>query len=326
MTDAEGQFTFWSPAPGARTLYYAAPGKPNEWVVAAKLPIAPNAVDIGDIDVRTSTVAIAVHGLSDEDAAAARMMLQSYNPIWPHGDDAGMVAPRAGDEEPFTFVNVLPGKYEASCIRPDGVLLSQRVTVPASGEPVAATLTWPVGDASITGPIDENICGPGGCNPPNLWSKDGAIRAVLAPREGNRFEISGLPAGEYYLANFDTRNAPPALEFTLAAGERRTLNLSDGSYVPATVKEGVLEVMCYTAEGTPLPGCEIALIAAGQTLRPHSAQEGRVVIMGPAGKYRMTASFPGMETVEREVMLVPVAPDGRPEGDYSVDLRMRATR
>jgi hypothetical protein len=198
--------------------------------------------------------------------------------------------------------------------------------VPDGGESVAATLTWPAGDASISGPIDETICGPGGCNPPNLWSKDGSIRASLMPRQGNTFEISGLPAGEYYLANFDTRNAPPALEFTLAAGERKTLNLADGSYVPATVKEGLLEARCYTAEGTPLPGCEIRLVGAGGTPAPRSEHEGRVLFVGPAGAYRMRVGFPGMESVERDVMPVPTAPDGRAIGEFWVDVRMHAAR
>jgi hypothetical protein len=325
MTDAEGRFTFWSPAAGARKLYYAAPGKRDEWVLAAKVAIEPSAIDLGDINVQTSTVEVTVQGMSREDAAAARVTLQAYNPNWPFGDDAGMAAPRSGDNDAFTFVNVLPGEYEASCVRPDGVTLSQRVTVPAGGDPVGVTLIWKIGAASITGPIDENTCGPGFCNPPNLWSRDGSIHAVLLPREGKNFSIDRLPAGEYYLANYDTRDAPAALEFSLAAGEKKLLDLAAAGYKPQVFSDGALYILCSGDNGVPLPGVKVALTGNGKTLTPHSSQEGRVVFTGPAGAYRMVAEFPGMERVEREVTLK-ASDDSRINADRTMELRMRPAR
>lgn len=326
MTDAEGRFTFWSPDAGERKLYYEAPGRRNEWVMAAKLTIAPSNAQIGDVAVQASRVSIALRGLSVEQAQGANVTLQTFDPIWTHGDDAGLPTPRAGADAPYVFENVLPGEYEAVWMRQDYVRLRQRVTAPATGEAIDVTMEWPAGGASIAGRIAKDAMGPGDNHPPNLWSKDGRILASLFTRSGDRYQLVDLPAGEYFLTSWDVREAPAVLTFSLAAGERKTLDLTKENYAPAPFAEGALDVRCFTDEGVPLPGCKITLVREGGTLRPHSSQEGRVMFIGAPGTYRMRVEFQGMEPVERDVKLVPAAPDGRLVGDFIAEVRMHAAR
>ncbi len=323
MTDAEGRFAFWGPATGQWNLYFAAPGRRNEWALAAPVTIEPDASDLGDVDARTSDVAVAVRGLSVDDAASARVMLSKYHPVWPHGDDAGMAATRTGADELFVFNYVLPGEYEAVCTRPDRVTLRERVTVPAGGARVAIDLEWPEGTAAVTGELrDDMLQG----YAPKLWSKDRRIGTMLLAKTGKRFEVAGLPAGDYYLTRYDTRDAAPAMEFSLAEGETKELELSDENYLQPPMSEGLLVVECYTEAGTRLPGCEITLTGKAGTFGPHYTQGGRVTFVAPAGRYVMTTEFPGMERDEREVTLAPISAEGAPTGEYEVEVWLRASR
>jgi len=50
------------------------------------------------------------------------------------------------------------------------------------------------------------------------------------------------------------------------------------------------------------------------------------MFIGTPGTYMMSVTFPGYQAVQRQVNLRKVAPDGRPTGDFEVEIRMAEAR
>jgi hypothetical protein len=322
QTDGEGQFAFWGPAPGRRTLYYAAPNTRNEWIKVRDVTIMPDDSELGSIDLRTATLTVHVRMLSDA-IDAARVSLIQYDATWAHGDQAGVLALRTAVDDPWVFEQVPVGAYELLCGRPDNVTLRQRIDLGPDEPTPAVTVEWPPSGAALHGTVDVAALGdPGVLHTVKLWSKDQRFSTTLRLRDG-AYEVRELPAGDYYLTDKDTRTAKPVIEFTLAEGEDRTLDLTADNWAPSPLGLGIVALHFLTDEGVPLPGPDVTLTGPGGTLQPHSSQEGRETFIGEPGQYTIVATFPGFERLERDVTIEPVAPDGRATGDVKHTFRLR---
>jgi hypothetical protein len=253
----------------------------------------------------------------------ARVVLQQYNPIWTFGNSVGSQLPRQGLDGPFVFANVPPGEYELLCYRPDHVGARQRIDVRPGKSQQEFSIPWPTGTASLRGRMDEAICGPGGRNPPRLWSSDRRLMAGIMPGADGNYQLVDLPAGDYYITDKDTRDAAPVIEFSLADGEDKTLNLTPDVYSPRPLGVGMLALRVFTSEGVPLPGCEITMSGPEGNLEPNSSQGGRVVFVGTPGEYKLTVGYPGFEAIERRATIYPAEPGGRPTGDSEVRIHLR---
>ena len=200
--------------------------------------------------------------------------------------------------------------------------IAEVIDVDANSLQQEFSLEWPKETGTLDVELDESICGPGGCNPPNLWSDDQRIYRAFYPGEDNKIHLEDLPVGKYYLADKDTRDAPRVLEFSVNAGETTDLSLTADSYTPQPSMLGMIVVRCYTEEGIPIIGCEVTIAGESGKVQRSSAQNGRQVFVGDPGDYVMTATFPGYETINRKVSVIQVAPDGRAVGDFGVDVRL----
>jgi hypothetical protein len=136
-----------------------------------------------------------------------------------------------------------------------------------------------------------------------MWSKDRRLSGWLIPRDDGRFEVVDLPAGEYFLTNKDTRDAQPVLEFSLADGEQKTLDLTPQVYSPAATTAGMLTVHVFTDQGLLMSGAHVTLSGPRGDLTPHSSQTGRLVFTGPPGEYQLCATYPGFQSQQRNVTL-----------------------
>ncbi len=74
QTDANGEFTFWSPSHGRRTLYYGAPERRNDWIRAGEIFIDSSTKDFGNIDSRSMDLAVFLTGLPEDQASQARRL------------------------------------------------------------------------------------------------------------------------------------------------------------------------------------------------------------------------------------------------------------
>ena len=76
-SDENGEFTFWGPSHGLRTLYYGAPERRNDWIRAKEVVIERDTNDLGEIDVRSATLLVSVAGLSKEQSLRTRVFLKN---------------------------------------------------------------------------------------------------------------------------------------------------------------------------------------------------------------------------------------------------------
>jgi hypothetical protein len=327
QTREDGGFTFWSPPPGKWTLYYALPGRRSDWARVRDVEITSGPRDVGTIE--HSPVKLLV---TCEPASDVQVSLQEYDPIWTHGNRVGAPSPPTGSDEPFVFDNVPHGKYELTVYhaaatyqpnQPSRMQVRQVVEVTAGPAIQETTIQLPQGSASISGRIDEAVTGPGRANPPRIWSKDRRLSGWLIPREDHTFEVVDLPAGEYFLTNKDTRDAQPVLEFSLADGEQKTLDLTPQVYSPSATTTGMLTVHVFTDQGLLMSGADVTLSGPGGVLTPHSSQSGRLVFTGPPGEYQLSAAYPGFESQQRTVTLKQLDPGGRPESDIEIRVHLQ---
>ena len=322
QTNANGEFTFWGPSHGSRILYYQAPEGRNTWIRGARVSVGAEPQSFGDIDIRSISLKVAINGMPESLADQARVSLIEYNPIWAHGNDVGIMEPRQSAQDPYSFQRVPPGTYELICRRADGLTLRKVVQVDSANAQQQATLDWPTETGTLVVSLDKSLCGPGGCNPPNLWSDDQQIKGTLYSQDGKELRLVNVPTGKYYLADKDTRDADRVLEFTVKSGETNALDLTPYTYIPKPVDLGFLVVRCFTSAGVPLLGCHVEFESSGNDIRRSSAQYGRQTFTGSPGEYTMSVSFPGYKRAQRKVKLIKVAPDGRAVGDFETSVRM----
>lgn len=322
QSDANGAFTFWGPAHGRRFLYYGAPESRNDWIRASEVSIEASTNKLGDINVRSMSLTVTVTGLSEEQAAGSRLSLIEYDPIWAHGNDVGVAAPRQNAGDSFVFNRVPPGTYELICRRADNLTLRKVIDVDRDNLQQQFSLPWPEETGTLEVQMDQSISGPSRFNPPNLWSDDRRLHAKLYSREGNEVSFEHLPAGKYYLADKDTRDAPRVLEFSVFPDETKVLHLTSESYASQPMRFGFLVLRCFTEQGVPLTGCDVTFGSKGNNIKRNSAQSERQTFIGEPGDYMMSVSFPGYETVNRQVTLHQVAPDGKAVGGFKIDIRM----
>ncbi len=322
QTNTNGEFTFWGPSHGSRVLYYQAPEGRNTWIRGTEVSVGPKTQSFGEVDIRSVSLKVSVHGMPNSLANRARVSLIEYNPIWAHGNDVGIMEPRQSAQEPFLFRRVPHGTYELICRRDDGLTLRKVVQVDSANARQQATLDWPTETGTLLVSLDKSLCGPGGCNPPNLWSDDQQIKGTLYSQDGKELRLVNVPAGKYYLADKDTRDADREFEFSVKPGETETLDLTPDTYVPKPVDVGVHVVRCFTTAGVPLLGCQVEFESSDNDIRRSSAQYGRQTFTGTPGEYTMSVSFPGYKKARRKVTLIKVAPDGRAVGDFETSVRL----
>jgi uncharacterized protein YjhX (UPF0386 family) len=102
------------------------------------------------------------------------------------------------------------------------------------------------------------------------------------------------------------------LEFPLAEGEQRTLDLTAETVTPRPPRNiGMLVVRCYTEDGVPLPGCDVKLMGEQGEVPASSNQAERQTFVGAPGNYELSAAYPGFVIASRAATIQPVGLDGR---------------
>ena len=307
MTDENGDFAFKGVPYGTRYLYFSARQSMwgDEWVRVRALDVNTAAHNLGRVDHHVATVTVKVVGRPNDDTPVS---LYFYGPnLFQVHLAADERRPRATGG-PYVFENVAPGKYDVGL---SGVPI---VITPEEPNPTV-TVQWPKGTASIRGTIDAPLQKLNGvfrlvsANVP--WSRNVAIDT------SGRFELRGIPSGEYSLILQRIRSSAfvPVVvkDFRLADEETKTLDFTKAALPPSELAKEVVQVSVFTPEGIPLTGCDIRLAGpAGQRALPipTRSQWARKWFALPPGSYTFVASYLGAESAPQTVEVKPVLKDG----------------
>ena len=317
-TDANGAFTFAGVAPGKLHLYYLAGEwstvRLNDWIPVRMLEVNTAARDFGRIDHRTGTVTVQFAGHSGDDPRAA---LQFYEPnlfqVW----NASRARGHRAKGSPFVFEHVGPGKYDIFVV-PEDKPEHFRQTLVLSPDALNQTVTvaWPKGTASIRGTIDRALRDMTGPYRQfiRLYSADVRWSSAVPWKEDGRFELGGIPAGEYTVLAEGFRSGSPIpvtlKQIRLAEGETKHLDITRAAIPAAELSKQVLAVSVFTPQGIPIPGCELRLTGPEGELKPTRWQGAEIWFAAPPGTYRLSASFHGAETLTQTVEVKPPFKDG----------------
>lgn len=216
---------------------------------------------------------------------------------------------------PFVFQNVAPGKYDvAVSLDNEPQRIQQMLTLSPDDLHPTVTVEWPKGTASIRGTIDQNVRDMLRHGRIQLANRDVRWFAPVRIDTEGHYKLSGIPAGEYTLTMIWFRSIatmPLTLkQIRLADGQTKDLDITRDAIPAAEFSKQVLAVSVFTPQGIPLPGCEVRLTGPEGELKQDRSQGAHVWFTAPPGSYRLSASFPGAETLTQTVEVKPPFKEG----------------
>jgi hypothetical protein len=323
MTGDDGSFRFLGTPLGRRTLYYALPGARSRWGKASTFDVTGDRTDLGVLSLSIARLNVTVSAGGRTDALSGmRVSLQEFDPNWLWGEQVGKTLPRNGPTDPFVIEHVPPGQYEVITYAENIPSVRQVVEVKPGQRELSVALQIPQGSASISGTVDHDMCGAGGCRPLSLWTKDRAFMAYLMPDGAGRFKLENLPAGEYGITAKSARDAKPILRISLKEGESRTLDLNEATCSVGQETAGLAVVRVVTDQGIPLPGARLNLEGKDGRLDPSREVMGDQHFIGSPGQYVLHAAFPGYKSKTERVSLKISRGEGLQDADVIVPVTL----
>lgn len=294
-TDDQGRFSFPGTPAGRYGIYYEQPDKRSEWVKVATVETQAGETDLGVIPGNTGTVRIWVVP-SDVDEPLPEGLsafLQTGRKYY--GQRAGVLTEPKTAGEPYIVTSLPPGVYTATAGRSYYIQFREEVELTEEQSSVDVTVTIPRCRASIGGAVlgkmQQSLI---------MWRSDGKVIAPIIPKNGV-YAVEGLPAGDYAIGRSATPSGPPLVEFSLAEGESKTLDL-DTSALPVPNAVSRLTVQAVDgSNGIPLTSARIWLRRSGQTFEAlATSSKGHVFVVEP-GQYVLVAECPGYRRTEKTV-------------------------
>jgi hypothetical protein len=324
-TDADGAFAFYGIPQGERTLTYTFEAQRGNRGTVKRVQVTAGDVDLGTINHLEGKVVVRCEGLDhSSDAEPARITLNQFDSHWISFQEAGVLAPRSGDNAPYVFEHVPPGKYEVTSYRQEWPAVRQVVEVTSEKMEPTVTLRLPTGTATVRCQVDRAVSeAEGSIGALKMWNKDRTLMTYLLPKEEGMFAGAHIPAGDYVLTKQDVRNFDVLAAFSVKDGETKTVEINSQNVLAAVQPRGFLQVRVLTPDGVPLPGCEIQVAGPQDKLTPTSAQSGVVTWQGKPGNYDLSVSYPGFEPLRQTVEVKSVNKDRSYGREHELRLRLK---
>jgi hypothetical protein len=300
MTGQDGKFTFGGVPSGKWAIYYEDSEKLGDWIRATMVNVTGQDATMGMISVILPIIRISV---DYEDEASKwdirRAYLQEGNEYW--GREIAKLSKPAEENGPYIIKNVSPGEYYLVLMRQDYLMLRHPVNV-TEGE-VSTAVRIPKCTAGIKGVISGKII-----IGQTIWTRDKSIVASLMPDEKGSFKLGNLPTGHYYVGGNMLIDSEALLEFDLAEGEQKELDISVPDNPFENKERGVLIAMALDENGSPLLGAEASLLGDKGVIEPMIDSSQGIYFMAKQGTYTLQVDYPGYKAVMRQVSIEKVTP------------------
>ncbi len=304
-TDSNGKFTFAGILTGTRTIYAAITGARGEYAPVKTLDLTPQAVEsaedygVGDLSIADGRVTIEV--ISDNPAAPkenGRIYLVEYMNDTTWMQSVGRSLPAAEKNGPVIVMNVPPGHYGATLYLTDHVSVREFFNLPEGKKENLVQIKSPRATGIVEGRYDVK-----GNRQFFILSADKRILGSIQP-EGDHYRLDHLPAANYRLCGSGDFDAP-YLQFSLAEGETKTLDLLNAELSRADTGSITIEVFADT--GTPLPGAKVQLLSGDSSAKPIGGWEYSHAFAGKPGQYTLVVNYPGYKETRRDVTIEPAS-------------------
>jgi protocatechuate 3,4-dioxygenase beta subunit len=308
MTDGDGNFVFRGIPLGERTLYFSAgESRRQHWARVKPLRIETSNDAFGNIELVTGTLVVHAPEIPFGSFDGTNITLNYYDPTRLNIHFAGFSVLRKKQGDPFIYRDLPRGRYSLQLTRA-GKLEVREIVEITGPEEKSVTIVLPKGTASVEGTFKRDAT-----DRPiylQLQSQDKRLSGELSFGPDGRFQLAGLPGGEYQITQILLPDAEPLAAFPIADGETKLIAISLPVSTAAKGSRSYLRVIPFTADGLPLPGCAVSLIGAKGDVPPRGSQSGQISFATEPGSYRLSVNYPGFDPVSQHV---DVKPSGQPE-------------
>jgi hypothetical protein len=305
-TDSDGRFTFWGIPSGRKFIYWSIPGMHglDQWVEIGQFDFESGLdMDLNDFDVSLSEVSVKTYTENPKEKLdQLDVYVQKYDEKMFYGRRVGQLSPRTDPNDPYIFLNMAPGTYEAIGRRPGCPTIHKVFEITQGHKQSDVDLWVPAGSASLSGkivpsdPKERQM-------PLMLRSISQEVTMGIQPAGDGSYEIGNLPAGDYIIgrASVALSRQSKIKEVNLKSGENKKLDIE----VDSVGKKygGYLVVVIVTEEGLPLSGTNVWLEKGGQTITPHFDSDKSKSFAGDAGEYTLYAEYPGYRKIQQRVSI-----------------------
>jgi len=291
MTGPDGEFTFGGIPSGKWAVYYEDAEKRGEWIKIAKVDVTGQDVNLGVVTARLSTIRISIEyeqGSSKWDIS--RAYLEEGNKPW--GRQIAQLSKPTDENEPYIVKNILPGEYSLVLMRQDYMTVRHFMEVTENDANIIVRI--PKCTAGITGLMTGKFA-----MGQTFWREDKVIVAYASPDANAHYKLDNLPAGRYRLGGNMLIDSGALLEFELADGEQKVLDVN----VPDIPKNQIssLQAIVLDENGVPLPGAKARLQSKSGVIEPVGDSSMGIYFIAEPGAYTLQASFPGYKPAEQQV-------------------------
>jgi hypothetical protein len=294
-TDPEGRFSFAGAPAGRYGIYYEQPGKRGEWIKVAVVETHQEDMDLGVIPQSIGQVRISLVPTEPNGPWLQGLSVYLQGGTRFYAARSGTVTEPKDANEPYIVSNVLPGIYTATVRRLDRVRFREPIELQPGQQELNVKVTIPECTASICGRFfsdDQQSL--------TMWRSDEKVIASIIPKNG-QYHFSNLPAGDYVIGNTFMGNSAPLVEFRLAEGESKTLDLDTSDWWLRQM--GTFAVQVVDSNGIPLTAAEIWLTGLGGSIVPvTSSSEGHSFVV-QSGEYVLHAQCAGYQEAAKTVQV-----------------------
>lgn len=291
MTEPDGRFTFGGIPKGKWQIYYEDTEQRNNWIIIAVFDLTDRYIDLGLIPSGISTVRVSIEymeGTPKWDIAKA--YLQEDDKPW--GQQIAQLDKSPDENGPYVAKYILPGEHYLVLIRKDYTMLRQPIEVTKND--VNIIIRMPKCASGIYGRlIGKALYGL------TVWRKDKTVVGHIRPDKKGNYKLDNLPAGEYLVGGNMLIEKGGLLEFELAEGEQKNLDI-DVPDIPK-FEIGSLQVMVVDENGVPLTAVNVWLQGSTGLIEPIDNSGRGVYFVAEPGKYTLHASFTGYKEVRQAV-------------------------
>jgi protocatechuate 3,4-dioxygenase beta subunit len=294
-TDSEGRFSFAGAPAGRYGIYYEQPGKRGEWIKIAVVETHQEDMDLGVIPQSIGQVRISLVPSEPNEPWLQGLSVYLQGGTRFYAARSGTVTEPKDANEPYIVSNVLPGIYTATVRRLDHVGFREPIELQPGQQELNVKVTIPKCTASIRGQFLSNDQ-----QSLAMWRSDEKIIASIIPKNG-QYHVRNLPAGDYLIGNTFMGNNAPLVEFRLAEGESKTLDLDTSEW--SLWQMGTFAVQVVDSNGIPLTAAEIWLTGLGGSVVPvTSSSEGHSFVV-QSGEYVLHAQCAGYQEAAKTVQV-----------------------
>ncbi len=288
-TGPNGEFTFGGIPKGKWSISRLDVENNNNPLRMAVIDATGQDMDIGVIPNNLLTLSVSIkYEQNTANWDVTDVYMQYENIFW--GTPVAMFKRPASNNEPYIARNILPGRYHLVVNRG---CVTQQSTIDVTEDNTNITVRIPKSTASIRGHLVSNYN-----DWQVLWRDGKEVVCYMKPDANGNYEFNNLQAGKYHLSADSSTNSGILLEFELAEGEQKVLDIDTTNMQKN--RQGILLAIVLDEYGIPTIEADVQL-EGNDNIDPIIASVPGFYFAAEPGTYTLHTKLGGYKEVSQSV-------------------------